>query len=91
MQINGFDWDSTNIGHIQEHSVSCYEVEEAILFDKVLYDRGRDGAFVAWGMTENGRYLMIVLIRKSQNLIRVITAREMSEREKHNYRKRREQ
>lgn len=89
MRINDFDWDYRNIGHIARHNVQDYEVEEVILFDKPIYYKSRDKTFVAYGFTEDGRYLFIVFGVKRRGVIRVITARDMTEREKHNYRRKR--
>ena len=88
MRLNRFEWDNVNSDHINYHNIQSYEDEEVILFDKAIYDKARDHRFIAWGITENGRYLMIVLKYKGQGLVRVITAREMTEREKHNYKRR---
>jgi len=89
MSIHGFDWDRRNIAHIARHNVQDYEVEEVILFDKPLYHKGRDRRHVAEGFTQDGRYLYIVFLVLKPEIIRVITARNMSEREKYNYRRRR--
>ena len=88
MLINGFDWDNKNLNHIYNHGVQDYEVEEAILFDKPIYQKCGDDTFIVFGVAENGRYLFIVFQRKEKGLIRIITARDMIEREKHNYKKR---
>ena len=89
MQIYGFDWDRRNLEHIQIHAVEDYEAEEVIVSKRTIHSKGRDGTYVAYGVTTDGRYLLVVFITKGKGLIRVITARNMSEREKRNYRKRR--
>ena len=89
MRINGFKWDDNNLEHIDGHNIHDYEVEEAILFDKPIYEKSRNDSFIAYAVTEDGRYIFIVFAVKEGNLIRVITARDMTEREKHNYKKRR--
>jgi uncharacterized DUF497 family protein len=50
--------------------------------------RGREGRYLSYGKTGGGRFLLIVrtcLYRKT----RIITARDMTEKEKQHYRRRR--
>jgi len=87
-RIRGFDWDIRNRVHIWEHGVNALEAEE-VFFDKPVYlKHGRD-RYVVFGVTEEGRYLFVVFCRKDKNLIRIITAREMTQKEKRSYKKRR--
>jgi len=88
MRIRDFDWDSKNIEHISEHGVQDYEVEEVILFDKAIILKGREKRYVAYGVTESGRYLFVAFAIKGKGLIRVITARDMVGKEKRYYKKR---
>jgi len=88
MHIHSFDWDEKNENHIAEHGVAIFEVEEVILFGKPFYQRGRENKYIAYGVTEEGRYLFIVFVTKGNGLIRVISARDMAEKEKHYYKKR---
>jgi len=88
MRIHGFDWDRRNIAHIARHNVQDYEVEEAILFDNPLCSKVGDDRYMAHGVTQDGRYLFIIFLVLEGGIIRVITARDMSEREKYNYRRR---
>ena len=88
MRIYVFDWNEQNLGHIAGHSVRDYEVEEVILFGSPTYQKSHDDRYVAFGITQSGRYLSVVFILKEHGMIRVITARNMTNREKHNYKKR---
>ena len=88
MRIHTFDWDEKNEGHIAKHGVAIFEVEEAILFDKPFYQRSRKGKYIAHVITEEGRFLFIVFAIKGRGQIRVVTARDMNEKEKRYYRKR---
>jgi len=88
MYICSFEWDEKNESHIAEHGVSVVEVEEVILFHKPFYQKGREGKYIAYGISEEGRYLFIVFVIKSSGKIRVITARNMALKEKYYYRKR---
>ena len=89
MRINGFDWDEQNLEHIARHGVRDYEVEEVMLFGKPIFQRSHNNRYLALGITQNGRYLVVVFIVKRQRIIRVVTARDMTDKEKHNYKKRR--
>ena len=88
MRIHSFDWNEKNENHIAGHGVAIFEVEEAILFGKPFYRKGREGKYIAYTVTEEGRYLFIVFVVKNSRLIRVITARDMVEKEKRYYKKR---
>lgn len=88
MHINSFDWDENNENHIAEHGVSIFEVEEAVLFRKPFYQKTREGKHIAYTVTEDGRYLFIVFVLKDSARIRVISARDMAEKEKRYYKKR---
>lgn len=88
MYIHVFVWDEKNENHIAKHGVTIFEVEEVILFRKPFYQRSREGKYIAYGVTEDGRYLFMVFVIKGFGRIRVITARDMREKEKHYYKKR---
>lgn len=88
IRIHSFDWDEENEAHIAKHGVSTFEVEEAILFCKPFYQRSREGKYVAYAVTEDGRHLFIVFAFKGSGHIRPISARDMTEKEKRYYRKR---
>lgn len=89
MYIHAFDWDEKNENHIANHGVTIFEVEEVILFRKPFYQKSREGKYIAYGVTEEGRYLFIVFVIKDTGRIKVITARDMIGKEKRYYRKRR--
>jgi hypothetical protein len=40
-EIEGFDWDAANVGHILRHAVTPLEVEEAVGGRRVTFPRGR--------------------------------------------------
>ncbi len=89
MRINGFDWNGQNLGHIGRHGVQDYEVEEVILFGRPIFQKSHNNRYLASGVTQSGRYLLVVFIVKEHSIIRVITARDMTDKEKHNHRKKR--
>ena len=88
IQISDFDWDEQNLEHIHSHQVKEDEVEDVLLFDEPLYYRRKENKYCAFGVTNGGRYLFIVFAVKGMELIRVITARNMTKAEKGLYNKR---
>lgn len=94
MDIDGVIWLAGIVDKIEtKHGVATWEVEE-VLWRGPEFRRGAKGRregedlYYALGQTEAGRHLFIVFIRKPGNKALVITAREMSEREKRGYRRR---
>ncbi|MFA6047925.1 MAG: BrnT family toxin [Parcubacteria group bacterium] len=89
-QISGFDWDKGNLRKNKDkHDVDNFECEE-VFFNKPLFF-GLDKAhslmeerrFVL-GITDAGRKLSLTFtVRKS--LIRIISARDMSKKEREKY------
>lgn len=90
MYVRSFDWDEINENHILDHGVTISEVEESILLCRPFYQRGREDRYIAYVTTEEGRYLFIVFTAKGGGCIRVITARDMTKKEKRYYKKRME-
>jgi len=82
-----FEWDDYNIDHVAEHGVLPVEAEE-VFVGIPIYERGRRGLDLAWGKSASGRYLLVVFLRKKGKTIRVITARDMKDREKKSFRRR---
>ncbi len=88
MRINAFEWDKKNEGHIAEHGVAIFEAEELILFCRPFYRRTGEDKYIAYGVSEEGRYLFMIFVMKGSGRVRVISARDMTEKEKRYYRKR---
>ncbi|WP_206811119.1 BrnT family toxin [Paradesulfitobacterium ferrireducens] len=65
------------------HNVTTDEAEEAFL--DALLRKGRDGRLLVYGVTDPGRYLFVVAALKQDGVVRVITARDMSNSEKRYY------
>jgi hypothetical protein len=86
--IRGFIWDDENVAHIGRHQVSPDEVEEALTGSPVIL-RGPDGRYLVYGRTAAGRLLFAVYVQRPEGRIRILTAREMTEKEKRFYRKKR--
>ena len=86
--IRGFVWDDDNVEHITRHAVAPDEVEEALAGDSVVL-RGADNRYLVYGRTENDRWLFAVYVTRPRGLVRVLTARDMTEGEKRLYRRKR--
>jgi len=83
-----FEWDERNLEHIARHGVDPDEAE-AVLDNNPLTLRTADNTYLTYAQTDEGRYLLVVFIRKPGPLIRVITARDLKDSEKRRYRRRR--
>lgn len=82
-------WDDETIEHIWErHHLSIEEVDEAFHDPKALIHTGKYGRQVAYGQTEAGRYLTIIVKFESRQSAWLITARSMTDSERQRYRRR---
>ena len=85
-----FDWDTNNIAHIARHNVTLTEAEESLLDSRRIGIQVRQGSGESrWGVlgrTEAGRILFVVFTRRNSQ-IRVVTARDATNREKQRYRR----
>ena len=77
-----FDWDPANLSHIAEHGVTPNEAIQVLENDPVDLDYQvveGEGRWVAVGVTNRGRFLVVVLtIRRSK--VRVVTAFDADKR-----------
>lgn len=88
----GFDWDEGNLlKNWEKHAVSGAECEQ-IFFNRPLVaepDATHSGGEIRYyvlGQTDSGRQLFLVFTVRGQ-LIRVISAREMSRKERREFEK----
>jgi len=91
LKIEKISWDQETVDHISNHMVSPEEVEE-VLFNDVdtpLMMWGKEDKYLAYGKTHGGRLLLIVWASKYKKT-KIITARDMTEKEKRFYRRRKE-
>ena len=88
MRIEAFEWDDENVEHIAGHNVDPQEAEEACYLSPSVM-RGKQGRYLVYGQSEEGRYLLIVGVYRGQGLFRVITARDMTDLERKLFRMRR--
>ena len=91
-KIVGFEWDDGNSRKsADKHSVSQSEAEQLFLDPRLLVlvdDRhcGAENRFTAYGRTLEGRRLHVTFTtRRNETLIRVISARAMSRKERARY------
>ena len=91
-RIAGFDWDHGNARkNIDKHGVSQLEAEQTFIDPKLLVladerHSGEESRFQAYGATAAGRKLQVSFtLRQNESLIRVISARDMSRKERARY------
>ena len=85
--IQGFDWDAANVGHIMLHAVTPFEVEEAAARPHVTIRARTVAGEERWklfGRTASGRYLLVVFTIR-RKLFRTVTAYEMNPAERRKY------
>lgn len=86
MKISGFEWDQANETHIARHNVTPAETAE-VFFAKHFLRKTHTGRYGLYGQSFYGRYLFVVFEKLKGNIIRVITARDMADKEKMFYRR----
>ena len=91
-KIVGVDWDDGNRHKSAEkHGVSPREAEEVFLDPRLLIltddeHSGEEKRFHAYGQSATRRLLLVSLtLRRSETMVRVISARNMSRRERQRY------
>jgi len=91
-QITGFDWDEGNSRKsLDKHNVSQMEAEQVFLDPRllVLVDEKHSAGewrYHAYGITVTGRQLQVSFTRRQdETLIRVISVRPMSRKERARY------
>ena len=87
LDATGFDWDDANVSKIWEkHGVSAAECEE-VFFNRPLLSgpdekhSGREARYYVLGQTDSVRPLFLAFTVR-RGLIRVVTARTMSRKER---------
>ena len=88
-EFSGFDWDAGNQEKNLKHGVHASECEQVffneplVILDDPKHSEAED-RFSAFGQTDLGRMLVVVYTTRD-NLIRVISARDMNRRERKFY------
>lgn len=86
MHVTEFEWTDEIVEHIARHGVDPEEVEEVCFSEACLVETARGGLHYANGQTASGRYLLVVLRYLGRGKVRVVTARNMNDKEKSHYR-----
>ncbi len=82
-----FEWDEDNETKLLErHGVTAAEAEQCFFNPKD--ERSRGDAFLLMGRTDAGRHLLLVFVKKPGNVMRIYSARDLDDGEKHIYRRR---
>lgn len=81
MRIDGFDWDEDNEWKPLAHGVVLDEVEEVFLNGPHIR-RGREGRYLAYGLSDEGRLLLVVFEYVTSTVVRPVTARPLNDRER---------
>ncbi|MGO7541808.1 BrnT family toxin [Rhizobium ruizarguesonis] len=91
-RINGFDWDAGNARKsVEKHDVSQAEAEQVFFNEPLLMvldarHSAEERRIHALGRTDDGRLLHITFtLRHDETKIRVISARDMSRKERSYY------
>ncbi len=89
MKIQNISWDQETVDHIANHGVSPAEVEQVLFndYDVPVTMRGKDRKYITYGETDGGRFLFVVWVSNYRKT-RIVTARDMTVKEKQFYRKR---
>jgi len=81
-----FEWDENNEDKLlANHNVSALEAEQC--FANPHTKRRRGDALLMLGVTDGGRMLLLVYEQKPGGVVRVYSAREMTENERRTYHK----
>ncbi len=89
-QFSGFQWDSGNIDkNLIKHNVENWECEQVFFNRPLLVLDGpkhsvSENRWAAFGKTDADRFL-VVIFNKRNNLIRIISSRDMNKRERKFY------
>jgi uncharacterized DUF497 family protein len=84
VRIKRLKWDERNIFHIARHGITIRNVEDGVSGRHIA--RKVKNRYLIYGETEAGRHILVVLEKTGDNF-RPITARDMSESEKKVYNK----
>lgn len=81
-------WNDDNEAHIARHGVTPSEVHEVLDSEPRRVEAGRDETTLVFGATYSGRYLLVVLAAGDDGRAFVVTARDLTAKEKSHFRRR---
>jgi len=84
VRVSAFVWDDDNSEHVAGHEVQRWECEQ-VFRRRPHVRRAREDRYFALGTTESGRHLLVVFRYLGNGVVRVITAREMTARERRSH------
>ena len=84
--IKEFEWDEgNNEKSLVKHNVTNEEAEDAFSDPDAIVFKGKDKRFILLASTTEGRYLFQVFIKKTGGIIRIISSRDQSKKDKRHY------
>lgn len=90
MRVDGFQWDEANVfKNVLSHETYPDEIEEAF-YNRHKLRKTNNDRYLLYGVTDSGRHLFVVFMvkkRSDQRVVRVISAREMTSKERNYFRK----
>ena len=86
MKIRNLIWDEWNLEHALRHGVTKDEIDE-VCFSKHVAIKSGKSKMAVWGQTYDGRYLLVILGIEDYGDYYPVSARDMDDREKRNFRK----
>lgn len=84
IKIEYLFWDDWNLEHIKKHNISKDEVEESLSDENIMALCTYSERLLVLGETKN-RFIATILSRKEKNGFYVVTARDMSKKERKIY------
>ena len=84
MRIKRLKWDKGNIFHVARHGITVKDVEDACSGRHIA--RKAKDRYLIYSETGTGKHIFVVL-EKTRDNFRPVTARDMSESEKKIYKK----
>lgn len=86
--ITDFEWDEGNQEKsVIKHNVSNEEAEDAFFDPDAKILKTKDSRYICLSQTPEGRYLFQVFIQKTEGIIRIISSRDQTKKEKQHYKK----
>ena len=87
MKIQSLNWDEYRIEHIAIHNVTPEQVWEACCDLLHIARKISNQRYLIYGQAYSGRYLFIVIEKETETEYKPITARDMTDNERKNFRK----
>lgn len=81
-------WDEWNVAHISRHNITPDEVEQTLSNSNVVFLKAKQGRLMVLGRAGARLITTILNAQKMDGAFYVITARDMSKKERTFYRKR---